>query len=526
MGPNNSASAFTFHFEGDVYNKYAQAKGIVIDSIVVKNQKWVGPKFSYVDWLTISNCDIDSSFAFVHGRYDSTTDAAVGVDLIGCHHYTITQNHFGHAYNAFPSSIGHNSVAVTQKGGCTYGTITRNFIEYFNYMTAIGEDAGPDYWRPQVGSLDEDGEITNYEAKKVVVSSNIISHVAQPFNFGNAHHLYFVNNTFHNPIPWDQDTNVPCLTYCMGWLARGSSFHDVFEGVQCDSLREIYFLNNVFDFAMPQYEYGHMNDPNRYFDQNCGREKLYDYSTWHFENNLFCRRDLIGSPDFESASLPDFASLHDCDSIPHQSAVYSGNFVGIPVFKVSEPSDAMDFLAGGTSPTENAGVYIPYVPIDYLGRRFQDVETGGERARSVGAYEVCMDSAYTYASIAIDATGGLLKATWTTDKPTNGQVEWRKNDLQYWNTDTQPTYSLSHSITLTGATLSAGDMLHYRIKGETPCGMNSLGWTTQYNYCTACFASRPELDARIRRQWELCARGVEHEYHHDERGKLRYGLRG
>lgn len=130
-------------------------------------------KLSGLDNFLISNC-----------KFENGSPGGSGIDMVGCHSGTITQNSF--------TNMG--SEAIQGKGGTSELYIERN---YFNNAGArginLGGSTGLEYFRP----ID-----AKYEAKNLWVYSNIFIGSTAPLAFVNSVNVEITNNTFINPEKW------------------------------------------------------------------------------------------------------------------------------------------------------------------------------------------------------------------------------------------------------------------------------------------------------------------------------------
>lgn len=130
-------------------------------------------KLSGLDNFLISNC-----------TFENGSPGGSGIDMVGCHSGTITQNSF--------TNMG--SEAIQGKGGTSELYIERNyFINAGNRGINLGGSTGLDFFRP----ID-----AKYEAKNLWVYSNIFVGSMAPLAFVNSINIEIINNTFINPDKW------------------------------------------------------------------------------------------------------------------------------------------------------------------------------------------------------------------------------------------------------------------------------------------------------------------------------------
>lgn len=153
------------------------ARHMLFDNCIFRNMNASGNndllKLSGLDSFEVRNCQ------FINGASGGS-----GVDMVGCHYGTFTDNYF--------ENMGSNSFQV--KGGSAHIRIERNFFRNGGQRTLnLGGSTGLAFFRP---------DTAHYEAANIQVYSNIIVGSWAAVAYVGSVNVEVVNNTIYLPENW------------------------------------------------------------------------------------------------------------------------------------------------------------------------------------------------------------------------------------------------------------------------------------------------------------------------------------
>lgn len=234
-------------------------------------------KLSGLDNFLINGC------SFINGSAGGS-----GIDMVGCHSGTITENEF--------LNMGSNS--IQNKGGTSDIDITRNkFIDGGLRAINIGGSTGLEFFRPQSA---------NYESKNIKIHSNLFFGSDAPFAFVGTINSEVINNT---------------IVFPNRWLLRilQENTNDGFEFVRDNKV-----INNIFL----------VNNSIQNTPINIGPNTLPE--TFEFKNNLYFNIDnpnwTLNTPSENENAIFEPPMLNIVDFILDSNSIANGKG-----YQVDEP---------------------------------------------------------------------------------------------------------------------------------------------------------------------------------------------
>lgn len=338
--------------EGGEYRRQYPSHNVEISNITIVGSNYGGIKMAGIDSFLIRNVVARD---FTNAHYPG-----IPIDMVGCHDGIIEKCTFTNV--GWRSGGGWMTSAFMIKGASRDVIVRDCYVENVYAACLIGQTTDYDYYRPPWGELDADGDIVNYDAKRISYYSNVIVNAGIPVAFSNSIGGKFYNNTIYSPVSNVQSGSAP--DYAFYYSVQLRTFRtDTYYGQM--PVRDQYgeVKNNVFVFGRP---YGW--NPRDYIVWCQNTHNLF--STFVFENNLwFCLAD----PDW---SEPNWSGITHRDGMP----TINDNIYGLDPLWVNTAQ--RNFMLGDGSPAIHVGQNLyPFVPDDFNDNPYN------YGAPSLGAYE-------------------------------------------------------------------------------------------------------------------------------------------